>query len=62
MNDLSRQARKDYQEIINGRAGSWFDPGEYEDLKQKWFDKYALQLIESLEGYEERAMERDERD
>lgn len=42
-------ARKEYQHILQGRAGRWFDPGEYEQLKQQWFDKYGMKLIEALE-------------
>jgi len=59
MSSLTNEARKKYQQIIDGRKGGWFDPGEYEELKQQWFDKFGMHLIEALESYEERAMERD---
>ena len=61
MIDLEK-ARSDYEHILLGREGRWFDPGEYEDLKQRWFDTYALGLVESLEAHNERAMEQDEHD
>lgn len=57
---LTEKAREKYQHILDGKAGRWFDLGEYEQLKQEWFDKFALELIESLEAHEEWAMERDE--
>ena len=60
MSELTKKAREKYQHILDGKEGHWFDPGEYEYLKQEWFNDFALRLIESLEGYEDRAMERDE--
>jgi hypothetical protein len=50
-NKTVEKARKEYQHILDGREGRWFDPGEYEDLKQRWFDTYALRLIQSAEAY-----------
>jgi hypothetical protein len=43
------KAKEEYQTIINGKAGHWFDPGEYEHLIQEWFKKYALELIKIAE-------------
>ena len=43
------KAKEEYQTIINGKAGHWFDPDEYEHLIQEWFKKYALELIKIAE-------------
>jgi hypothetical protein len=43
------RARSKYQEIHDGREGHWFDPGEYEQLKQDWFDEYGEMLLELAE-------------
>lgn len=38
-------ARSKFEEIHDG----WFDPGEYEQLKQDWFDEYGEMLLEIAE-------------
>lgn len=50
-NKVLEKARKEYDNIILGKEGRWFDPGEYEDLKQQWFDTYALRFIQWSESY-----------
>ena len=39
-------AKADYDEIMSGREGRWFDSGEFEYLKQQWFDQWAKKLLE----------------
>lgn len=43
------KAKKDYKNIVDGKAGRWFDSGEYEYLVEEWFKKYALELIKIAE-------------
>ena len=35
--------------VHDGRAGRWFDPGEYEYLKQEFFDEQVPVLISMIE-------------
>lgn len=41
--------RTEYDNIHKGRAGHWFDPGEYEDVIKEFFLKRVPELLEAAE-------------
>lgn len=44
-----KNIRDKYEEVEAGKRGGWFDCGEYESLKQNWFDDYGMRLIKEIE-------------
>ena len=53
--EMVKEARKKFEEIHAGKEGHWFDLGEYEFLKQEFFDKYASCLLSLAENTEDMA-------